>query len=133
MKKLLKRLIFTIVIFYLLINFYPGLSGSAQWENLVIAALIYLVLEICIKPLLKILLIPINILTLGLAGSLINAILLFLLVLLVPSLHINPFTTPSIQLGSYILPPTHLGYWASLIVTSFLISFINSILWVILS
>ncbi len=133
MKKLFKRFIFTVIVFYVLINYYPGLSGSNQWQNLLAAGGIWLILEIAIKPILKLLLIPINILTLGLAGSFINVILLYLLVLLIPSIHIVPFDIGPLNWNGYLIPHYHLGYWLSLIATSVLIGLINSLLWLIFS
>ncbi|NOY15144.1 MAG: phage holin family protein [bacterium] len=133
MKRLIQRFLVTVLALYLLISYYPGLSGPSNWQSLAIAAGIYLFLEIVIKPVLKLFLIPINILTLGMASFLVNIILLYLLVILLPDINIMAFTIGPYYLGGYFIPQLTFGYWGSLALTSFLLSFTSSFLqWILL-
>jgi len=128
MKKMLKRFSLMVLVFYLLINFYPGLSGPNHWQPILLAAGVYFFLTLVVKPILKILLIPINILTLGMAGWLVNVILLYLLVLLLPEVSIEPFVFGPVRFNDLNIPAISLNYWGSLVVTSFLVSLTGAVL-----
>ena len=133
MKKLFQRFLVTIVTFYLLISVYPGLTGPANWQALIIAAGIYLFLELIIKPLLKLFLIPINILTFGLASFLVNIILLYIFLVIFPDINVVPFSIGPFSYNDFFIPVINFGYWSSLVMTSFLLSFsISFIQWILL-
>lgn len=67
-----------------------GISVKSFWDAL-IAALILGILNIIIKPVLQILTLPINILTLGLFTLVINAIILEIVAWLIPGFFIASF------------------------------------------
>lgn len=64
-----------------------GLGGA------IIAAIVLAVLNVLIKPLLILLTLPINILTLGLFTIVINAIIIYLVAAIVPGFGLNGFGT----------------------------------------
>lgn len=64
------------------------------------------------RPILKILWLPINLITLGLFAWVINILVVFLVVLFVPGFSLNLFDTPTIELGRFIIPALHLKlFW----------------------
>ncbi len=63
-------------------QFVPGITVEAFWPTAIIAALVLGVLNLVVAPILKILTLPINILTLGLFSLVINAIVFWLLTFL---------------------------------------------------
>ncbi len=133
MKKLIQRFLVTTITFYFLISFYPGLTGPSNYQPLIIAASIYLFLELIIKPLLKVFLIPINILTFGLASFFVNIILLYIFLIIFPDINVVPFSLGPFQYNNITIPTLHFGYWSSLVLTSFLLSFsISFIQWILL-
>jgi len=85
---------------------------------LILASIVLTLLQRVIKPILKILFLPINIVTLGLFSVVINVFILWLATFLVPGLEIQPMTIGGLALGEF----------GSLLVISFVIGFLQAIL-----
>ena len=78
--------------FYITSYIIPGVVIGG-WQTLLVIAVVWGILTVGIKPILVILTLPINILTLGLFTFVINAILLLMMSNIVPGFHINGFGT----------------------------------------
>lgn len=90
MKIILRLLIVSIAIF-VLPRYIPGISVSGV-QYAVIAAVVLGLVNLLIKPLIKLVTLPINIATLGLFGLIVNAFLLWLVAQFVPGFQIATFT-----------------------------------------
>jgi putative membrane protein len=90
----------------------------ANLPTLIIASIVLTLLQEFIRPVLKILFLPINIITLGLFSGVINVIILWLAIMLVPGFHID----------QVFIWGMHLGRFWSLLFVSFLLSLIQSII-----
>ncbi len=77
---------------YLANAYVPGFYITLDAKQLAIAAAALMAINLLIRPVLKLILWPLMILTLGLAGLLINAIALYILDYLMPSVTISGFT-----------------------------------------
>jgi uncharacterized membrane protein YvlD (DUF360 family) len=91
MKHLFRRIILNAIAIAIVAYLMPGLSYGDNLTNLLIAAAILALANAILKPFLKILLLPLNVITLGLFGWFINVIILYLVTMIGP-LSINPFT-----------------------------------------
>jgi len=103
------------------------------WQNLVLdynlttllkVSLILMIFEILIKPILKILLLPINLLTLGLFRVVINTLGFYLAVFLLSDFQINNILTNSIALLGLTLPVFHFNGFFAYLFTSTSVSFL---------
>lgn len=112
--KLLKPLIRTAVVLGLL-TLFPHVTFTSVIAVL-IAAIVFEFLFTILKPILKLLFLPINIVTLGLFSALLNIFLLWLVTYLVPGFHIG-----NLQLFGY-----DLNQFLTLVTTAFFISIIQS-------
>lgn len=81
-----------------------------------------------IRPLLNILLLPINLITLGAFRWVTNVIMLYLVTLIVPGFHIMFFDFGGIAWQGISIPAFHLGGIGALLAVSFVMSIISSIL-----
>ncbi len=106
MKILLKIILVTAAIF-LLPWFIPGIHVSGVYFALIAAVVLGLV-NVLIKPLLKLVTLPINILTLGLFGVVINVLLFWLVATFVPGFSIDTFMAA--LLGSLVIATVN---WAA--------------------
>jgi putative membrane protein len=86
--------------------------------TLLLASLVLTILQKIAKPVLKLLFLPINIVTLGLFSFVINVFLLWLATYLVPGFRIQPMVISGIALGEF----------GSLLVVSVIISLTQNIL-----
>lgn len=90
--KLVARLITNAIAFYTVAYLVPGVS-IANYQSLFVVSVVWGVLSAFIKPILTLLTLPINILTLGLFTFVINAFLLLLTSSLVAGFTIANFGT----------------------------------------
>jgi len=112
---LLKPIIVTAVTIFVLAFALPTVSYS-DWVTLLLAALVLTLLQKVARPVLKILFLPINIVTLGLFSIIINVALLWLATYLVPGFSIEATTIAGIQFNQFF----------TLVIVSFLISFLQT-------
>lgn len=89
---MLMQLIINAIAFYITAYIVPGVTISG-WEALFVIAVVWGVLSILVKPILVLLTLPINIMTLGLFTLVINAILLIILSSIVPGFSVAGFGT----------------------------------------
>lgn len=95
----------------------PSISYM-NWVTLLLASVVITILQKVAKPVLKLLFLPINIVTLGLFSFVINVFLLWLATYLVPGFQINPMVLMGVALGEF----------GSLLFVSVIISLIQNIL-----
>ena len=86
------RLLINALAFYITSYLIPGMV-IVGWQTLLVIAVVWGILTIIIKPILIILTLPINILTLGLFTFVINAVLLLITSSIVPGFKIDGFGT----------------------------------------
>lgn len=131
-QKLLKSLSVTAVAIYLTSLAVPGFVIQPGLNHLLTATLTLVVLNIFVKPLIKLLLLPVNLLTLGAFRWLINIMLIYLLSLLLPSVTLRSFSLSQLPgLGS-ILPDILVGQFFVTILVSLVFSLCHHLLfWLI--
>ncbi len=86
------RIILNMFALLVVVNIVPGTSIT-QWGTLIAVALVIAILNSIIKPVILILTLPINILTLGLFTLLINAFLMYLASVLVKGFYVQNFAS----------------------------------------
>jgi len=96
---MLKPFVRTAITLFALSFLLPTVNFS-DWLTLVLASLVLTLLYSVVRPILKILTLPINIITLGLFSSVINASLLWLTTYLVPGFEIADTAIMGFELGS---------------------------------
>jgi len=114
---LLKPLIATAATIFALAWFLPTVS-FADYTTLFIASIVLTILQKIVRPILNILFLPINFVTLGLFALVINVALLWFATYLVPGFEIQNMVLFGYELNQFF----------SLIVVSFLISFLQNLI-----
>lgn len=97
-------------------------------QTLLFGAVVLTFLNFFIRPILKILFLPLNVLTLGLFSLVLNAILLYLLTVILPEFIVKPYYFPGFTYSGFILPAIHFSLIATFVIISFVISLISSFL-----
>ncbi len=132
MKVFLRAILINLLVIYLVDALYPGFSILHDAKTLITAAIIWLLLNKIVKPIIKLLLLPINLITLNLFSWVVGLITLFLLPLIVGGINISPIDFQGINYQGFSVPPFHLNILLSFIVTSSLLNlFHNTIIWII--
>lgn len=100
------------------INWLLPVIHYNNWVTLLIVSVVLALLSATIKPILQLLFLPLNIITLGIFGWLINGAVLGLALFVVPGVSLQPLTVLGVQLGLVI----------SLMLLAFLISVIKQLI-----
>lgn len=100
MLKILLRILATAGALLLIANFLPGISVASAYTALVVAIL-WGIMSVTLRPVLTLLTLPINLLTLGLFSFVLNALLFWLLSTFVAGFHVAGFL-PALE-GSVLL------------------------------
>lgn len=89
---MLTVLVINVIAFYVTAYLVPGVT-IAGWQALLVVPVVWGVLSVLLRPILILLTLPINILTLGLFTFVINALLILLMARIVPGFGVDGFGT----------------------------------------
>lgn len=106
----------------------PALIIAGSWPTLLLAGLVLSLLMLLVAPALRILFIPINIITFGLLSWLINVIVIYILTIFVPEVRVEPWMFSGVQWAGFVIPPVAFSYHVSLIITSLSVTFFSHLL-----
>src|SRR3989344_6525422 len=98
---ILLRYLGTVAAVILTIYLVPGVDAPGGWVTVFLVALVWSAISFTIKPILHILALPITILTFGIFALVVNALLFWLVAVLVPGFVVSGFL-PAL-LGSIVL------------------------------
>lgn len=132
MKAFLRAILINLLVIYLVDALYPGFSILHDVKTLITAAIIWLLLNKIVKPVIKLLLLPINLITLNLFSWAVSLITLFLLPLIVSGISISPYDFPGFNYQGFSVPAFHLNLFLSFVVASSFFNLIHSLIsWII--
>ena len=128
MKHLIRVFLFNVFALWLTSQILPAITINGAWQTILFAGFILALLMLIVAPILKILFIPINILTFGLLAWLVNVIVMYLLTLVVPEIQINPWAFGGFSWAGLVIPSFEVSFFLSLVITSLAIATITDIL-----
>jgi putative membrane protein len=132
MKTLLRSFGIYLLALYFIPQIVPGFTIDGGFTTLLIGSIVLALMSLILKPILNIISFPINMLTLGLFSIFVNAIILYLLTILVPNITVQPFTYPESHFSGFITPRIPFNTFFSYTYSAFILSCINSIIrWII--
>ena len=106
-----------------------GINFAKGPETFLMAALAISIANHFVRPILNILLLPINLLTLGLFRWVTNVLMMYAVTLVVPGFLISSFNSQAFALGGLVIPEIHIAGIGAFLLISFLISFLASFLY----
>ncbi|MEK7163888.1 MAG: phage holin family protein [Patescibacteria group bacterium] len=87
-------------------------------QTLLMAALVIAGVNLFVRPIINLLLLPINLITLGMFRWVSNLVTLFLVTRLISNLQIRPFDYAGANLGFLIIPPIHFSAFMAFVVAT---------------
>lgn len=105
-----------------------GLNYTGGIQTLIIGSVVFAIINILLIPLLKILFLPLNILTLGFFSLIINVLGLYLLTNFVTDFRLSPYQFPGLQYNGFVVPSVDLTTFWVAVVASLLIGVITHFL-----
>jgi putative membrane protein len=122
-KAALRDYLLNLAILWGVTEVFPGLTYTGGFRTLAIGALGLMGMNLIIIPLLKVVFLPLNILTLGIFTWVINVIALYLLTTIIPTFRLVPYNFPGGNFLGMNLPPQNLTVLWVAIIASFMIGF----------
>lgn len=101
-----------------------GLQVTGGFSTFVLGGLLMTLMSLFLKPVLRILTLPLNLVTFGLFSFFTDAILLYLLTVFVPQVSINAFTFPGTAIAGFVIPRIAFNTLLAYIVVSISLSLI---------
>ena len=132
MKSLLRSICVNFFSLFLIAKFLGGINYSDNLLILFWAGLALALLNLLVKPILNILLTPINFITLGAFRWIINLAILLLVTIIIPEFRITSIVIPSFSRAGFSIPQFNLTFFWALFLVSFLMELVPSaIYWLI--
>lgn len=128
MKYFLRIFLFSTFALWFVSQLLPALSITGGWQTLLFAGLVLGVLTVLVTPLLKILFLPINLLTFGLLSWFVHVIVIYLLTLFVSGVSVAAWTFPGWSWGGFSIPEIAFSSFVSYILVSLSVSFLINLL-----
>jgi putative membrane protein len=129
MKTILRNIFVNFLCFWLISLVLPVISFGNKLENLVFASLALALVSWIVKPLLNLLFLPLNLITLGSFRWIVNIIVLYLVTILVKDFQIHAFTFAGIQFQGFIVPQFYVNSFFAYLFVAFLFSIISDIIY----
>lgn len=129
MKKILRNIFVNFLCFWVIASLLPVIQYGGKIEVLVFASLALAVVNWFIKPILKLFFLPLNLITLGSFGWIINIIVLYLVTLFVNDFRIVAFVFPGFQFHGFSIPAISFNTFFAYLLVAFLFSLISDIIY----
>lgn len=128
MKYLLRVFLFHSFSLWFVSQIIPGLVISGGWQVLLLAGFVLSLLMMLVAPILRILFIPINLLTFGLLSWFINVIVMYILTIFVTGVEVIAWTFPGASFAGFVLPKIAFSSFVSFILVSLSVSMLVNLL-----
>lgn len=124
MRTIIRSILFYSYSLYITSQLFAGLRISGGIQTIFTGGFILALMSLILRPILQVISFPINILSLGLFGFIINAVILYLLTRFVPHIMIESFTVQRLSLRFITIPTVHLNIFFAFIFLAFMVSFL---------
>jgi uncharacterized membrane protein YvlD (DUF360 family) len=128
MKYLLRLFIFNVFALWFVSELYGGLVISGGIGQILVAGFVLTLLMYIVKPILKILFIPINFITFGVGNWFINVAIFLLLTFILPEVIIREYLFPGLSWQGFMIPSINFSYIWSLVIVSIAITITTHII-----
>ena len=132
MKSLLRNIVINTSALALLPHLLLGIQINGGVSIYLIAGIVLTLMSYTIKPILNVLTLPLNLITLGAFSFVTNAIIFYILTVLVPQVTISQFEFQGATIAGFVIPKIFIGSLLAYIVCAFTFSvIITAIKWLI--
>lgn len=132
MKSIIRRVTYYSAALFVTSQVLEGVRVNGGLGTYIIGGIVLSILFLLIKPILSIITLPLNIITLGLFSFLTNAIILYLLTILIPNISISAFKFNGFSFLGFVIPQFLINNFFAFVIASILLSIIVGFLkWLI--
>ena len=127
MRAILKKSLINASVFFIISQLIDGLVVEGGLQTYIIGGLILTIISF-LKPLMQLIALPLNAITLGTFSFLINAGIFYILTIIVPQIIIRPFILHSVSLLKFSTPQFSFNLFLSFVFIAFIFSIIVAII-----
>lgn len=124
MKSFFRNILFNSFSIFAISQVLPGVKVTGGFFTYIFGGFALTLLFILLRPILKLLTLPLNIITLGMFSFLTNVIIFYLLTVLVVGISITAFAFPGFEYSGFVIPKIYFNTLFAFILVSFLQSLI---------
>lgn len=124
MKRLARDVASNAFSLFILTQFLSGIKISGGFQTFIFGGFFLSLMGFFLRPLLNLVALPFNFLTLGLSSFLVNALILYVLTILVPQISVVPFVFPGFSFGGVIVQEISFNLFFAYIASSIVLSVI---------
>lgn len=128
MKHYLKKIVITFISLYSSAILIPAVNFGNDYKNFLLASAALMLSNIFLKPLFSLILIPVNLLTLGGISILLNLAVVFVLIYFLPQFTISPFDFTGLTFEGFVVPGRSFSYIQTVFLFTALITIHQKIL-----
>ena len=129
MKSILKHFVIDTLSLYIISLAISGIIFERGVETILLAGFVLMLATMIIKPVINILILPLNLITFGLFKWVAYAITLYIVTLVVPGFKLLDFVFNGASLSGITIPSVAFSGTLAFIAFSFVISFVSSIVY----
>lgn len=118
---------------YVVASFFSGLIIPSRLLELIWAGIVFTLINYFVKPIVKLFLLPINLMTLGLFRWIGNVIILLILTKVTQTVAVKAFTLPAYSQAGFAIPALSINLFFSYLLASLLLSFVFNLFEAILN
>lgn len=118
MKTVLRAILLNSLSIWLTSLISVGLTITGGIPTILMAGAVLFLIQNLIKPVLQIITLPFNVLTLGLFSWVVNIIVLYLLTLFIGEIRVSPFTFQGINYGDFVISKLEINQFSAFILAS---------------
>lgn len=122
MRSFIVKVLANMASFYLASYFVAGFHIDQTWQAYLMTAIVFMLFNLLVAPIVKLLLLPINLLTLGLFRWLTQVLVLYIFDILYTGITITAYHFPGFRSALIALPAANLNLFWVLVVASLVMS-----------
>ncbi len=123
LRLLLRTIAINLASIYLAAQILTGvITYVGGYRTLLMAAVVIAVVNLFVRPVVNLLLLPIHLVTLGLFRWIANVATLYIVTWLVPNLQIHSFTFPGVNLNYVIVPAIYFSPFGAFLISTFILT-----------
>ncbi len=127
-KGLIQNFLINVIAIWVVANYTGALHLAEGLKSLLLVGAAFTALYIFVKPILSAILGPLNFITLGLVGLVIDSVLLFALTKYLPEIWITPWSFPGATVASIILPAYNFNLITATVLSALILNIIRQTL-----
>lgn len=131
MKSVIRRIFVNFLCLLAISAVIPTVDYSGKIEILIVASIVLAVVNWLVKPILNLIFLPINLITLESFRWLTNIIILYIVTLLIPGFQVKPFLSPGLNFQGVVIPSIKFNTFFAFLLVAFLLNLISDIIYAI--